>query len=301
MSQERNNLLAFPGSEQRMPALATSHSLPHSDTLRLATSLQRTLDIHRLLPLFHEWLLPYLAVDGFEYQYSPLELRICHGIRRGERVAFQLKLEQEPLGEIIFFRRRPYGSEELRALDEFLSSLLYPLRNNLLYHRALQAAHSDALTGVSNRNAFQGSIVREVMAARRMFAPLSLVIVDVDHFKHVNDNYGHPIGDEVLKVVASRVKDSTRGSDLVFRYGGEEFIVLLANADQEGAAQVAERIRSNMELRFCTTSRGSLPITVSVGVATLVPGEAEDGLLGRADQALYQAKQEGRNRVVIAR
>ncbi|MDZ7937307.1 MAG: GGDEF domain-containing protein [Rhodoferax sp.] len=158
----------------------------------------------------------------------------------------------------------------------------------------------DALTGLFNRAALDRDFRREAAKALRSGRPLTVAMVDADHFKKVNDTHGHDFGDVVLNVLAHRFVESLRPGDLVYRYGGEEFLVLLPDTDVAGAVVVLERLR----LRACSTpiTQDDIAVTqaVSIGVApVLTEGDPEDAVL-RADEALYQAKDQGRNRLVVA-
>ncbi len=132
--------------------------------------------------------------------------------------------------------------------------------------------------------------------ARRQGTPLAVLVVDIDHFKAVNDTYGHRFGDDVLRAVAHAVSDTIRRSDAFYRYGGEEFVVIASHTQPPGAQQLAERIRGSVAA-IGTVGGRPMQVSVSVGVAVLRSGENGDGLFQRADQALYRAKQNGRNRV----
>jgi diguanylate cyclase (GGDEF)-like protein/PAS domain S-box-containing protein len=166
-------------------------------------------------------------------------------------------------------------------------------------------AAKDGLTGLANRRAFDQSLESEWLRAQRSRKPLSLLFVDVDHFKLFNDKHGHQSGDECLRAVAAIVGSQTlRPTDLAARYGGEEFAIILPETDGAGAIELAERIRKAvMDLRIVHgAARAGSHVTLSVGVATQVPGLdiGPDCLLGQADQALYAAKRLGRNRVTSA-
>jgi diguanylate cyclase (GGDEF)-like protein len=166
-----------------------------------------------------------------------------------------------------------------------------------------EAATVDPLTGVANRRAVEQRLTHEFQRARRYKHPFTCVLIDIDHFKMVNDNYGHPIGDKVLIEVAIAIRGAIRNTDMVARFGGEEFIVLAPETAPPAAGLVADRIRTAITERTAAKSDQGLPtVTASLGVAsTDLAVATETELVLRADQALYRAKHEGRNRVVIAR
>jgi len=162
-------------------------------------------------------------------------------------------------------------------------------------------AFYDTLTGLLNRRAILEKLDEWLHHVRRYKARLAVAMLDLDHFKLVNDNYGHRIGDRVLVDAASVMRRSVRATDSLGRYGGEEFLLILPNTDVTGAAIMAERVRAFIEGTPMTDAEGcAFPITVSLGVAEVCAGDDEDLLLSRADSALYRAKDLGRNRVVVA-
>ncbi|KAB7623418.1 diguanylate cyclase [Alkalilimnicola sp. S0819] len=182
------------------------------------------------------------------------------------------------------------------------------VRRHLRDTHALRHAHAemhrlvttDALTGTASRRSFLASLDGEFRHARRHHVELSLLMLDIDHFKRVNDSYGHPVGDIVLKEFAIRCRSMLRANDLMGRLGGEEFAILLPGTDAEGARQAAEKIREAIAAQPILTSQASVAITTSLGIATLqADDEKPDRLINRADKGLYRAKQEGRNRVGI--
>jgi diguanylate cyclase (GGDEF)-like protein len=163
-------------------------------------------------------------------------------------------------------------------------------------------AATDLLTGISNRRHLMEMATRELLRARRYRHALSIVILDVDHFKHINDSYGHAVGDDVLRALATTCRHALRSSDVFGRLGGDEFAAVLPNTDLTKAASLAERLRlALLDVRI-SSAQESFGLTMSVGVATLSPEDADaEGLLKRADAALYQAKNSGRNQVGTAR
>lgn len=154
---------------------------------------------------------------------------------------------------------------------------------------------TDGLTGIHNRMKVELLMTAEVLRSKRYGRLLSVLLIDVDHFKQVNDNYGHSIGDSVLRDVAAVLNDNIREADILGRWGGEEFLIVAPETDTDGALRFGEKLREAVERhRFIKDIR----ITISIGVATLMEGEWEDDMVRRADEAMYQAKESGRNRIV---
>ncbi len=171
-----------------------------------------------------------------------------------------------------------------------------------LFEQTEKMATTDGLTGLNNHRRFQECLASAMASSRRYERPVSLILTDVDHFKGVNDTYGHPIGDLVLKGVARILSSEARNTDVVARYGGEEFAVVLPETDLEGAKTIAERIRARIEAEVFHTEVGPLAVTLSLGIAGCPKhGDHKQTLIEKADQALYQAKESGRNRVVVCR
>jgi diguanylate cyclase (GGDEF)-like protein len=160
----------------------------------------------------------------------------------------------------------------------------------------------DALTGLFNRRYLEETLARELGRAERLHGPLGMLMLDIDHFKRVNDSYGHAVGDEVLRALGSLLRANVRGSDIACRYGGEEFVLLLPEASREITRQRAETIRAGAScMAVSDQGRPITPITLSVGVAAFpLDGASAEALLKSADDALYRAKREGRDRVALA-
>ncbi|MEM7652223.1 MAG: diguanylate cyclase, partial [Pseudomonadota bacterium] len=175
------------------------------------------------------------------------------------------------------------------------------LRGN--YERSLALALTDEMTGLHNRRYVTAHLDTMLARAVQGEKPLAVLMIDIDHFKSVNDTYGHPVGDEVLVELASRVKRNVRGFDLSARLGGEEFIVVMPETGLDMATTVAERLRAKIAGQPFTVSAEvrQLPITISIGISCVIgEGDTPDALIERADRALYAAKNTGRNRVVRA-
>jgi diguanylate cyclase (GGDEF)-like protein len=190
---------------------------------------------------------------------------------------------------------------------EHMASIIAICLENVISNEMLKyIGLTDSLTGVYNRRYVDRRLLEEIARARRQKYPISFMYIDIDHFKRVNDTVGHGGGDEVLREVAARIKNELRTSDALARFGGEEFVVLLIDANLESAAFVAERIRAGVAGSMITLSPSlQLSVTVSIGVACLEAGMAEGepeaiarNLIERADSLLYDAKEGGRNRVI---
>ena len=260
--------------------------------LRVTQSLQTTLDIPAMLELFHLQATSNIAMDGLEYTNESLGLEYRIGTRARHTCTYSLKLGELDLGSLLFRRRNKFSEDETVILEKLLCCLLYPLRNALLYQ--------DALTGICNRAAFDDSLRAEINLAGRHRTPLSIVVFDIDHFKAINDQYGHSKGDLAIRAVAQCAQKCARSTDMLFRYGGEEFVMLLRNTDINGARLLADRIRRKVEKLECMSGEREFAMTVSAGVAELAKGDSARQLFERADTALYAAKNGGRNRVCIA-
>ena len=207
----------------------------------------------------------------------------------------------EPVGTLTLIARaeKRFGKDVREMLAVIANQVAIALENGFLYRKMETMATTDGLTGLTNHRTFQQRFADMLERAGRHNHRVALLLCDVDHFKKVNDNYGHPIGDEVLRRVARVLQEVPRKIDIPARYGGEEFAVLLDNVDLAQARQVAERIRVEIAKVVVDTDKGPLSVTESIGVATF-PDDGRDRalLIERADLALYHAKHTGRNRVV---
>jgi len=267
---------------------------------QLCLQLQTSLEPQRILGLFFREIQRLVPLDALSYEHKATDLRLEFGQRGHHSISYSLSHEGEHLGELVFRRNQRFSDQEQGHLESLLSALLFPMRNTLLYRAATQSALRDPLTDTGNRIAMDQTLQREIDMSRRHLQPLSLLMLDIDHFKRINDNHGHSAGDEVLKAVAAAIKSQLRNVDMVFRFGGEEFLILLSNTGRESAALVGERLRFATQAKEYLADGKSVELTVSLGCSTLLPGESAESLLRRADSALYVAKREGRNRLAMA-
>ncbi len=266
--------------------------------LSLSNSLQTSLDVNDTLSQFYQALHKVIPCGGMQYAFEAHRIHQQLGSAGKHQATYNLKIQNMSLGKLTFSRRTKFKEEELAELEAFISCLVYPLRNALLYREALQNSLRDPLTQVGNRAAMELTLKRELKLAARTGDPFSLLLIDIDHFKHLNDTAGHAFGDSTLCQVTKTLSQALRQTDLVFRYGGEEFVVLLSNTEHSAALAVAERIRKFTEALTLEHQQTPIPVTVSIGVASIGEDDNRDQLLQRADQALYTAKHNGRNQVV---
>jgi diguanylate cyclase (GGDEF)-like protein len=267
---------------------------------RIPSILQTTLELESLLPLFEQQLVQVLKFDSFHYEHTELAYHYETETARHHRCHYKLEMNGQYLGDLTLTRRQRFTDQQIELLEDILCLLVYPLRNCLMYRQAVQAALMDHVTGLGNRTAYERSLDREVDIAKRQITPLSLIVVDIDKFKNINDSFGHSIGDQALSMVADKITHTLRRSDIAFRYGGEEFVLILNNTDKAGAEEVAERLRKAIADARYQVANSDLSMTVSLGVAELKAEEFGYHLFKRADKAMYEAKKSGRNCVRAA-
>lgn len=221
-------------------------------------------------------------------------------------VAVPLKSSTTVIGVLLLFEREgggEFGEDDMAMLRTFTTQATVAVDNVLLHEEARRLSVTDGLTGLYNYRYFQLTVAKEIERASRFERPLALLMLDLDHFKRVNDVHGHQRGDAVLVELANRVRRTVRDVDILARYGGEEFVAILPETDARGAGQAAERIANAVRRRpFGAAGEDPLEVTISVGVA-LYPahGTTAAVLLRRADEALYTAKRAGRDTWRLAR
>lgn len=192
-----------------------------------------------------------------------------------------------------------FEEETLRALEVLSMQAAQSVQRADLFDRMERMATTDGLTGLVNHRTFQGRCDEVIQLAKRYGKKMSLMLTDIDHFKRVNDTYGHPTGDQVLRGVARILREASRDTDIAARYGGEEFCLVMPETDAAGAKVIAERIRKRIEAHVFETEQGPLKVTMSLGIATY-PDSAvrKQDLIDLSDQCLYFAKEHGRNQSV---
>ena len=273
MTQERDSWVAI-WNKDRVDVLVDTHG--HAPD-RLAECTRRLLDGWRI------------------------DDQVDEAVRVDEHYCFPLIVAGFPIGVLgIIDRQQPVSANTERMLAAASALVAVTIRNVQLFQELRDTAVTDSLTGCVNRAHFIETMTAELRRTRRTGSPLSLIMIDLDGFKHVNDQDGHLAGDAALALIGRRAKELLRHSDLRCRYGGDEFIILLADTPVTGALHVAEVLRREIEALAITPSGRKTPVTASLGVAAAIPGEIDPGLcILRADRGLYDAKRAGGNRVVV--
>jgi diguanylate cyclase (GGDEF)-like protein len=223
------------------------------------------------------------------------QLRLLDRITRISDRYQQAELEAKE-NHIEYYRRKVRQAEKMIRISDQYQAMVREINEKLLH-----LSTHDALTTLPNRRFAQETLDKHIDSARSTGFPLCIALLDVDHFKDINDRYGHESGDESLIAIAEGIRNSLRESDFCGRWGGEEFLVTLPHTDLQVAGFVAERVRqavANLPA-FILDNGITIKVTVSIGLTELRPDDTTKTLLSRADKALYQAKDEGRNRTVV--
>ncbi|WP_375104325.1 sensor domain-containing diguanylate cyclase [Paenibacillus sp. RS8] len=232
--------------------------------------------------------IPYL-LNGRRFESEGVEIIDCILVQMGKRIDYELELRSAKKQIEVAYWEKDQALAELKRIHlEIEQKQAELLEMNAVL---LELSNTDKLTGLKNRRFLQEKLDEQIVGYGRDQAVFSLCIIDIDHFKKVNDTYGHQTGDYVLEKLASILKLQSREEDIAARYGGEEFVLLLPNTDISESKIIAENLRQS--IAYSTWEMGQ--ITVSMGIATFIPSDSETTLLQKADQALYASKEQGRN------
>lgn len=271
--------------------------LPEQAEQSLVSQLQTTLELQQQLNIFSmaagkllplSWLQLHTAVGDFtasgstpaDYEHRSM-----------------LVLNQQCLAELVYQSASPFTPMLQRELLQLETEWLFALRNALVVSRLQQMALKDTLTGLGNRRFFDDILIKAVQLAKRYDESCGLLLLDLDNFKQVNDIAGHTAGDEILIAVANALRDTLRVTDSLFRFGGDEFAIILSAADVASAELIARRLlKAINQLTLCKQYQ----VTVSIGLALLKTKQSQAELFSAADKALYQAKNAGKSIVSIA-
>ncbi len=263
--------------------------------------LQTTLDVYDLIKRFAQALQLTVPFNSFHYHHIQTQHGLDLGTRAHFQASYQLMVQGMPLGDIYLTRQSDFTVAELKLIENALTDLVYPLRNALAYHEAIKNSYTCPLTHVGNRAAFNKAMARELDFAKRHNTPFSLILIDLDLFKSINDNYGHDVGDQALISLTNFITQLNRNTDNLFRYGGEEFALILSHTPAQGAETVALRLCEQIEHHSFEVQGKTLNLTISAGVTAYVLDDTAQTMFKRADSALYMSKKSGRNRMSIFR
>ena len=270
----------------------------------LSHLLQLSLDTEKILQLFfkqikHDFKLSKLLYTNnqgnqntnilLDNKITPVKFNIKN-VKK-----YELFYQQEYLGELNLISQVKLNPAKNIELKSYINLLILPLRNSLLYTKALKNTRIDPLTQTGNRLALFEDLNYHFNFSIRCNTPLSIIFIDIDFFKQINDQYGHILGDKILIHLSQNLKNIIRKSDMVYRFGGEEFVILLENTNQNGVLSLAKKFKSF----FNTNKIHDLNVTISMGIATRDSSDSIESLIDRADRALYKAKANGRNKFVV--
>lgn len=281
------------------PGEPTGGDKKHIRVLQLSDLLSRNLEIEQIIETFMAEISDEMSFCGYRFKCDEIDTTIEHGVIEGFNASYRLNIQNRLLGELTLFKLTSFNSRELCELEDLLCSLIYPLKNSLMYQIALKSAYRDPLTGLNNRTSMEKNLPREIDLAKRYGQSMALLMMDLDGFKEINDDFGHDVGDQVLREVAEAICHVVRNTDLVFRYGGDEFVGGLAQTDIHGAIDVSERIRSSIENLDLSAFGINGRVRVSIGITLVRHGDNFLSTFKRADKAMYQAKLNGKNQIII--
>ncbi|MDR3592073.1 MAG: sensor domain-containing diguanylate cyclase [Negativicutes bacterium] len=266
-------------------------------------------DISRLKTMFNQELLEHLVSESEGKEHGIFKQTLRQPGPGGAKLLYTVPIihKRTLYGIVVFYWKKADKDSDITSLEQFIKRIIGDitliLNRKSVYSNIQRVGFSDTLTGLPNRRLFNYILDREMKKAKRNQKPLSLLMIDIDFFKNINDSFGHSVGDVILEQIGVILRDSSRNADLPARFGGEEFTVVLPETDRNSAAAIAERVRERVAKCQVQIGKQCLTVTVSIGGATYDPvKETHDGdsLVQTADQALYQAKELGRNLVVFA-
>ena len=298
-------------SSQDIQVVLLSANMPDGDGFALARKIRmmkRDLPVQLLLlaPIEQgEEMRRSMAAGSDDFIRTPFEVTelqartraACirwqtHASLMKEREFYRIAVaEEERLSSLVLDQNRNLKDayDKIRRLNDELEKANKELE---------QIAAFDSLSGLLNRRSLFTRISIEIERSIRLDVPLTGLMVDIDHFKEINDNFGHQCGDMVIREIGGRLQAGLRKYDYAGRYGGEEFFVVLSNSTRSQALGIGDRFRKEMEDSHLSCNGSEFPVTVSIGVARYVPGESQESWIERADRAMYQAKQAGRNKII---
>ncbi|MFT5400335.1 MAG: diguanylate cyclase (GGDEF)-like protein [Planctomycetota bacterium] len=276
-----------------------SSSKKYLRMLELSDWLSRNLEVDKVIEAFISEISRDVEFCGYQFISDDIDMVIEEGITDCHNVQYRLKIQNRQLGQITLYRKSGFASDELCDIEELLCALIYPIKNAMMYRIALKSAYRDPLTGLNNRTSMEKHLPREIDLAKRHRQSMSILVMDLDGFKRINDECGHDVGDQVLREVGRVIIEEVRHTDLVYRFGGDEFVSGLSQTDINGAIDVSERIRSSIDGLDLSDQGIHLKVQTSIGITMVRQSDDFSAAFKRADKALYQAKVSGKNQIII--
>ena len=262
------------------------------EQMSLVEQLQTTLDIEQLLKIF-------LIALSNSFRITAIELETYHGRfvtgtagADNDQLALPIRIHDQLMGRVIYHSQKPITDIFLSSLSNYQKKLIFPLRNALAFWQLQQLALKDPLTGIGNRANYDDAIDRALQQCQRHNMRFSLLVLDLDNFKQVNDKHGHQVGDELLKSFVTVAANCLRGTDQFFRFGGDEFAIILDHDHFASAKVVCNRLINALANTDIVNNYG---VSVSVGCSYATADDNSASLFKRADKALYDAKKAGKN------
>jgi diguanylate cyclase (GGDEF)-like protein len=295
-----SNISGSTQTTQKLATLMQAHKNWNETTntlTRLSRRLSTTLSLETQMGILAEEVasvIPFSCMT-YRHQIGSRDFVYVTGIGGPHRCDYRLNLEGKVYGSLTFSRKKRFTEKELEGLELILSAAICPIRNACQFVAVEQAALTDALTGIPNKRAMDDALTRAISLGNRHGQQNSLILCDLDHFKIINDQHGHVVGDHVLQLAAKELQKAIRTSDEVYRYGGEEFAVILPHTSEADARAVADRIRQFVGTIRVNCGESTIAVTTSCGVAMRLQEENPEQWLARADEALYRAKDSGRD------
>ena len=281
------NVVNHPNSKFNAFTLFQHSEQQSQRNLALLEQLQTTLDVKSLIDMFAIEVAKYLDFTGLYFKHAEISAT-ARGSRqaRSER-QFELKLNGHFFGIITYAINMPISIANFKVLTELHDLLINPLNNAVQYHQAMQLAMQDSLTKLGNRRSFDEQIKRTMAQASRRHARAGLILCDLNKFKAINDSFGHDIGDHVLIQFAKALLKSVRDTDSVFRFGGDEFAIIVADATEQSLAVIEHRVYMAMSKDAFLAKYN---VTSSLGLAFMNRADNATSFFKRADKALYSQK-----------
>ena len=281
------NVVNHPNSKFNAFTLFQHNEQQSQRNLALLEQLQTTLDVKQLINIFAIEVAKYLDFTGVYFKHAEIS-----ATARGSRQAkaerqFELKLNGEFFGIITYAVNSPISLGNYKILSELHCLLINPLNNAVRYHQAMQLAMQDGLTQLGNRRSFDEQIKRTMAQATRRHARVGLILCDLNKFKAINDSFGHTIGDNVLVNFAQALRQSVRDTECIFRFGGDEFAIIVADASEQSLAVIEQRIYQAIAQDALLAKYN---VTSSLGLAFMNKADNPISFFQRADAALYSQK-----------